>query len=120
LASGDPAMVTWTRELANRPATLSSADAPLGEVGDDDPPPQAENSVASVAPPAAWQAPAQNRRRVTAFVSDISVILVSRALMPDGRVGKFEAAFKRPAFVRIAVSCGNGPITDWGSEPVIS
>jgi len=31
---------------------------PLGEVGDD--PPQAENSVANVAPEATWQAPAQN------------------------------------------------------------
>ena len=44
---------------------------PLGDVGDD-PPPQAENSVASVAPEATWQAPAQNRRRENdPFVSDI-------------------------------------------------
>jgi len=44
---------------------------PLGEVGD--PPPQAEKIVASVAPEAALQAPAQNRRRVTGvFVSDIA------------------------------------------------
>ena len=44
------------------------------------PPPQAENSVASVAPEATWQAPAQNRRRETgAFVSDIAVILVRAA-----------------------------------------
>jgi hypothetical protein len=43
---------------------------PLGDVGDD--PPQAENSVANVAPEATWQAPAQNRRRETGvFVSDI-------------------------------------------------
>jgi hypothetical protein len=42
---------------------------PLGDAGD---PPHAANSVASVAPEAAWQAPAQNRRRETgAFVSDI-------------------------------------------------
>jgi hypothetical protein len=52
---------------------------PLGDVGDDDPPPQAENSVASVAPEAAWQAPAQNRRRETMFVSDIAEILVRAA-----------------------------------------
>jgi hypothetical protein len=46
-------------------------------VGDDDPPPHAENNVASVAPEATWQAPAQKSRRETdLFVSDIAVILV--------------------------------------------
>ena len=46
---------------------------PLGDVGD---PPQAGNNVASVAPEAAWQAPAQNRRRETdVFVSAIALIL---------------------------------------------
>jgi hypothetical protein len=53
---------------------------PLGDVGDDDPSSQAENSVASVAQEAIWQASAQNRRRETgAVVSDMSVILVSAA-----------------------------------------
>jgi len=53
---------------------------PLGDVGDDDPSPQAENSVASVAHEAIWQASAQNRRRETGVVvSDMSVILVSAA-----------------------------------------
>ena len=46
---------------------------PSGDVGD---PPQAENSVASVAPEATWQAPAQNWRRETgAFVSDIAIFM---------------------------------------------
>jgi hypothetical protein len=36
---------------------------PVGEVGDDDPAPQAVNSVASVTPDATWQAPPQKRRR---------------------------------------------------------
>ena len=60
----------------NRPDSTPSVEAmPLGDVGDDDPPPQAENSVASVAPEATWQAPAQNRRRETdAFVSDILIL----------------------------------------------
>ena len=61
---------------------------PLGEVGDDDPPPQAENSVASVAQPAAWQAPVQNWRRETVLVSDIAVIIVWRAVMPAGRCAR--------------------------------
>jgi hypothetical protein len=53
---------------------------PLGDVGDDDPSSQAENSVASVAQEAIWQASAQNRRRETGVVvSDMSVILVSAA-----------------------------------------
>jgi hypothetical protein len=53
--------------------TPSIAAMPLGDVGD---PPQPENSVASVAPEAAWQAPAQNRRRETTdvFVSDIVIL----------------------------------------------
>jgi hypothetical protein len=62
---------------------------PLGDVGDDDPPPQAENSVASVAPEATWQAPAQNRRRETGvFVSDIAVILVRAASATRGPGGQ--------------------------------
>jgi hypothetical protein len=53
---------------------------PLGDVGDDDPSSQAENSVASVAQEATWQASAQNRRRETGVVvSDMAVILVSAA-----------------------------------------
>jgi hypothetical protein len=53
---------------------------PLGDVGEDDPSSQAENSVASVAQEAIWQASAQNRRRETGVVvSDMSVILVSAA-----------------------------------------
>jgi hypothetical protein len=65
----------------NRPGTTPSIEAvPLGDVGD---PPQAENSVASVAPDATWQAPAQNRRRETfVFASDIVVTLV-RVPMPS-------------------------------------
>jgi hypothetical protein len=65
----------------NRPVNTPSFDPmPLGEVGDDDPSSQAENSVASVAQEAIWQASAQNRRRETGvFVSDIAVILVSAA-----------------------------------------
>jgi hypothetical protein len=64
-----------------RPGTTPSIEAvPLGDVGD---PPQAENSVASVAPDATWHAPAQNRRRETfVFVSDIVVTLV-RVPMPS-------------------------------------
>jgi len=50
LSNGDPATVTWTPAPANRPGTtLSIAAVRLGDVGD---PPQAENSVASVAPEA--------------------------------------------------------------------
>jgi hypothetical protein len=56
---------------------------PLGDVGDD-PSSQAENSVASVAQEAIWQASAQNRRRETGVVvSDMSVILVSAAMPLD-------------------------------------
>jgi hypothetical protein len=49
----------------NRPASELSVDAmpPLGAVGES--PPQAVKIVASVAPEATWQAPAQNRRRET-------------------------------------------------------
>jgi len=76
---------------------------PLGDVGD---PPQAENSVASVAPEAAWQAPAQNRRRETGVVvSDIAVILVRR--------GNIETTRKRAGFPESAVPGGFPPITDW-------
>ena len=58
---------------------------PLGDVGDDDPP-QVENSMASVAPEAAWQAPAQNSRRETGVcVSDIAVILVRGASAGRGQ-----------------------------------
>jgi hypothetical protein len=53
---------------------------PLGDVGDDDPSSHAENSVASVAQEAIWQASAQNRRLETGIVvSDMAVILVSAA-----------------------------------------
>jgi len=51
---------------------------PLGDVGDESS--QAENSVASVAQEAIWQASAQKRRRETGVVvSDMAVILVSAA-----------------------------------------
>ena len=55
----------------NRPfKTPSIAVGPLGDVGDEVPPPQAEASVASVAQDAIWQASVQNRRRETdLFVS---------------------------------------------------
>lgn len=64
LSNADPATVTWTRELANRPGNTGSIDAgALGEVGDD--PPHAETSVA--------HAPAQNPRLETRSVlSDIA------------------------------------------------
>src|SRR5258706_5588143 len=67
-ATADPATVTCTPEPVNRPERTPSVEAmPLGDVGD---PPQAEDTVASVAQEATWQAPAQNRRRATdAFVS---------------------------------------------------
>jgi hypothetical protein len=76
-ANGDPAAVTCTAAPVNRPDSTPSLDPmPLGDVGD--PPSQAENSVASVAQEAIWQASAQNRRRETGVVvSDMSVILVS-------------------------------------------
>jgi hypothetical protein len=87
----------------------------LGDVGDD--PPQAENSVASVAPEAAWQAPAQNRRRETgAFASDI-VMLVRGA-------GSCQVAISRPltndpVFADSAVPGGFRPITNWGERRAI-
>jgi hypothetical protein len=61
----------------NRPARRPSAEAGLpGDVGDDDAPPQAESNVASVAPDAAWQAPAQKwRREIGVLVSDITEVL---------------------------------------------
>ena len=68
-------MVTSTRPVVNRPAMVPSVEMlppPLGDVGD--PPPQAVNNVAIVAPEATWQAPAQNRRRETCTVaSDIGI-----------------------------------------------
>lgn len=67
----------------------------LGDVGDDSPL-QPENSVASAAPEAAWQAPAQNRRRETGtFVSDIAVILVETGQSCPPGVGKIEATRER-------------------------
>ena len=67
---------------------------PPGDVGDDDPSPQPEKSVASVTPEAAWQAPAQKRRRETAVVvSDIAEILVEWGGLSNGR-GKIEATRK--------------------------
>ena len=111
--------MTCTPGPVNRPAKTRSIEAaPLGDVGDDDPPPQAENSVASVAPEATSQAPAQNRRRETVFVSDIAEILVRAAVLPEGRVGKIEATRKRPGFPESAVPGGFPPITDWGGERV--
>ena len=51
--NGDPATVICTTDPVSRPGNLASADAmPFGEVGDSDPLPQAEKSVASVAPDA--------------------------------------------------------------------
>src|SRR6266545_1579189 len=86
-ANADPATETCTPEPVNRPDRTPSIEAmPLGDVGD---PPQAENSVASVAPDATWQAPAQNRRRETfVSVSDIVVTLV--------RVADAGSAIPRP------------------------
>jgi hypothetical protein len=50
LANADPATVTCTPEPASWPGTTPSIEPmPPGDVGD---PPQAENSVASVAPDA--------------------------------------------------------------------
>jgi hypothetical protein len=83
-ANAEPAAVTCTVEPENRPDSTPSLDPmPLGDVGDD-PSSQAENSVASVAQEAIWQASAQNRRRETGVVvSDMSVILVSAAMPLD-------------------------------------
>jgi hypothetical protein len=70
-------MVTWTLLPTNCPALLPSGDAapPLGDV--DDEPLQAENSVASVAQDATWQAPSQKRRReIDVSVPDIALILI--------------------------------------------
>ena len=87
--NADPATVTSTPEPVKRPAeTPSSTPRLLGEVGESPPPPQPANTVASVAPETAWQAPAQNRRRETdAFDEDI----------PAHR-GKILASQKRPKF----------------------
>src|SRR3954468_5967329 len=65
-ATGDPPTVTCTPDPAKRPLMLPSiaAGAP-GDEGDDGPPPHPEKNVASVAPDATWQAPAQKRRRET-------------------------------------------------------
>jgi hypothetical protein len=92
-ASADPATVTCTPEPVKRPGKTPSIEAgPLGDVGD---PPHAENSVASVAPDATWQAPAQNRRRETSvFVSDIALILVRG----QTEVGNIEATCKTTTF----------------------
>jgi hypothetical protein len=95
---------------------------PLGDVGDDDPPPQAENNVASVAPEAAWQAPAQKRRRETAvfFVSDIAEIPREAGESCPRAWGKIEATRQLCGF---SESAGPGwwpPITDCGGRPVIS
>jgi hypothetical protein len=93
VARADPATVTCTLDAANRPARTGSAEAmpPPGDVGDDDPSPQPENSVTRVTPEAAWQAPAQKRRRETAVV--VSDILVGWGGLPGGR-GKIEATGK--------------------------
>jgi hypothetical protein len=57
LANAAPG-VTCTPEPTSWPANTLSVDVPPpGDVGD---PPQADNSVASVAPEATWHAPAQN------------------------------------------------------------
>src|SRR5580765_1253642 len=75
-ANAEPATVTWTLLFANWPALLPSGDAapPLGDVDDEL---HAENSVASVAHDATWQAPSQNRRReIDVSVSEIALILI--------------------------------------------
>jgi hypothetical protein len=94
---------------------------PLGEVGDDDPPPQAEISVASVAPEAAWHAPAQNRRReIVVFVSDMAEMCVRAAVARRPEGGKIEATRKKRVFCESAVTGDSPPITDWGCGGVIS
>ena len=86
---------------------------PLGDVGDDDPPPHAGNSVPSVAPEATWQAPAQNPRRETrVFVSYITVILV-RGLEPGGQ---YRDHSQTNRFSESAVPGGFPPITDSGED----
>jgi hypothetical protein len=93
----------------------------LGDVGDDDPPPQAENRVASVAPEAAWHAPAQNRRRETVFVFDIAEMLVKGRRVPDGRTwARSRPRANDAGFPVSAAPGGRLPITDPGSGPVIS
>ena len=117
LATADPLTWTWTPVPVNRPAlTPSMVAMPLGDVGEDDAPPQAENSVANVAPDATWQAPAQNRRRETgASVSDIAV-----RLMGGGNVGRNTGATRKTAgFCEPPVTDGAQPITNRGEEPAI-
>ena len=93
----------------------------LGDVGDDDPPPQAVNSVASVAPEAAWQAPAQNRRReMGECVSDIRMILVGASKLPRRQTRKIETTPKRAGFPPPTECWWSRSITDRGLRPVIS
>jgi hypothetical protein len=89
-----------------RPETTSSIDAePLGDVGDD--PPQPENQVASVAPDATRQAPAQKRRRETQVpASDIAVIQGERPMAE----GQYQGHAKRSRFFRgydVCVVCAD-------------
>ena len=70
---------------------------PLGDVGDE--PPQAENSVATVAQEAAWHAPAQNRRRETGAFASVIVILMRAG---QWRKRNIRATPQRPGFSRIS------------------
>ena len=117
-ANADPAAVTCTTDPVNRPdRTPSLEPMPLGDVGDDVPPAQAENSVASVAPEATWQAPAQNRRRETgAFVSDIAMILVRAAIAARGSGGQNRGHSKTTDFPESEVPGEFPTITDWGLD----
>ena len=86
---------------------------PLGPVGEDDPP-QAETIVASVAPEAIWQAPAQNRRREMEVCSfGIALILSGTKSGPGDLRGKFEAASNVAGFPPQAATRRVQPITDW-------
>src|SRR5687768_7072582 len=99
-ASADPATVSCTVVPVKRPGRTPSVEAaPLGDVGDDDPSPQAGKSVASAAPEATWQAPAQNRRRETdVSISDIAVDPVWGQRVGSDPEGKIEATCKQRGF----------------------
>jgi hypothetical protein len=95
VANADPLTVTWTVFPTNLLVAFPSGIPGLLDDGEDDEPLQAENSVASVAQDATWQAPSQKRRReMGVSVLDIALILVGSRTSG----GKIEAALKLAGF----------------------
>jgi hypothetical protein len=90
VANADPLTVTWTVFPTNLLVAFPSGIPGLPvDDGEDDEPLQAENSVASVAHDATWQAPSQKRRReIEVSVSDIALILGGRSRLPLGSAGQ--------------------------------